>query len=79
MNLTPQDNEMFEALHQSPVGKRLVLYLSRLQDEICNVRTWNDSDSKESVQRASSYIQKYLVDKINLRNDKKDSIPEEYV
>lgn len=64
MKITPQDKEMFNALAKSQIGTNLINYLERLEDFICDSRTWSEGDTKESALMASKAIKEHIRGKI---------------
>jgi hypothetical protein len=72
MKLTERDVEMFKALGNSGLGKDLIDYLKRLEDYICDVRSWEAGDTPESVKKASKHLSKHLRDKIKPASKSKD-------
>lgn len=68
MRLTDKDKQIFEQLHKNATGKWLVDYLTRLQTDICDARSFGPEDSKASAVRASGLIQESLINKIKLQD-----------
>ncbi len=73
MRLTEQDKKIFKALSTSELGKGLVDYLERLQNEICDSRSWGPAETRETANKLASIIQKELCDKIVLQNELKEA------
>lgn len=71
MRLTEHDKKVFKALSTSELGKSLVEYLKRLQDEICDSRNWGPGETKEFANKVASLIQTEVCDKIVLQNEVK--------
>lgn len=78
MQITKQDTEMFRNLSSSSTGKQLLSYLERLLTDVCDSRNWKEVDTKESTQKVANIIQKGLVDKIKLQNEKKEVTGSEF-
>jgi YesN/AraC family two-component response regulator len=71
MKLNEKDIEMFKAFSRSETGKNLVDYLQRVITHTCDVRNMANGDTKESIQKAASTIEKHIIDKITKRSDLK--------
>ena len=67
-----KENQLFETLNTSNIGKELVEYLKKKQSEICDSRNWSKEDTRESSLIASKTIQE-IIDKIVLRREKKQA------
>lgn len=65
------ERELFQSLHNTEVGKKLVEYLKQVQKDACDARNWGPNDTKETAMMVSGLIQTKLIDKITLQNDSK--------
>lgn len=62
------DQEMFHTLSTTATGKQLIDYLTRMQNDICDSRQWEELETRSSSTQAARHIQK-LIDKISLRDN----------
>ena len=68
MKLLPQDQQLFQSLHDNHIGSELVSYLERLIADACDSRTWAENEDKTHANKVATTIQKDLIDKIKLRS-----------
>lgn len=77
MKLTEQDKSLFKRLHKSEMGAQLSDYLTRLQNDMCDARTWKEGDTAEVATKACEKLQ-YVIDRIQLQNTEKQVNPNQY-
>lgn len=80
MQLTEKDIKLFEALENSRIGDRLVDYLERLNNWLCDIRNMDGvEETKRQARLEFSHLLKlYLIDKIKVGNRKKETTLNEY-
>jgi len=71
------DIELFKNLATTATGAQLVNYLKRLQNKICDSRTWGEFETRGSSTQASRHIQE-LIDNITLKETQVVQATNEY-
>lgn len=65
------NDKLFKSLHDSEMGKQLVQCYRELQAKAWDARNWGPNDTKETAQQVSDFLQRELIDKIQLQNTPK--------
>lgn len=72
MQLTEQDQKMFEALHDSTLGKNLCDYMERFMDEMCDIRNMENPtpDFLDAIKQLNNNLEANIIARIKLVNEK---------
>lgn len=73
-----QSKELFDDLSKSKLGKDLVVFLREFQDSLADIRNQPKDISKEHVVWFIEKLEKDVVEKITLHNQKKKTNPNQY-
>lgn len=81
MKLTPEEQQVFQGLAESRTGEVLAGYITRLCDQLCDLRTMNkDVSDMGRLARieAADILEKHLINLLSL-GGKRDKTNKEYI
>lgn len=73
MKYKKQDKKLFERLHNSEIGDKVVDLLERFQTHLCDSRNWSEDMNREKANYLADEIDEQILNKIKKRTEKKEN------